>query len=186
MSAKLCTNRKGIIRNPILVGCTKFHQYIYGQRIIVETDHRPLVPLFQKPLFSVPARLQRFMMRLQAYDLDVKYKPGKEMFIADTLSRAPLPNNILKEIDDDLKLQCNLVLSNIDINDDVMDMIKNSSEIDQSILILKKYVRNGWPANKKAVDILAQPYYNIRQELHEINGNILKLNMILIPKSLRS
>lgn len=28
------------------------------------------------------------MLKIQCYDLDVKYKPGTELFIADTLSRA--------------------------------------------------------------------------------------------------
>lgn len=61
----------------ILFGCTRFHQYIYGHNVMVETDHKPLVTLFNKPLHKIPARLQRFMLRLLAYDLTVVYKPGK-------------------------------------------------------------------------------------------------------------
>ena len=34
-----------------------------------------------------PPRLQRMNLRLQPYDCMVKYKPSKEMVIADTLSR---------------------------------------------------------------------------------------------------
>lgn len=169
----------------ILVGCTKFHQYIYGQRIIVETDHRPLVPLFTKPLYSVPARLQRFMMRLQAYDLEVRYKPGKQMFLADTLSRAALPNNVLEEIDEDLKLHCNLVLSNINIDQDSLELIKKAAEADKAITIVRDYVKNGWPNNKKLINSVAQPYYNIRQDLHEIDGILLKLDRLVIPAKIR-
>lgn len=61
------------------------------------------------------------MMRLQAYDLEVKYKPGKEMYTTDTLSRASLPDSILEEIDDNLELHCNTVLSDIEINLDTLD-----------------------------------------------------------------
>jgi len=48
---------------------------------------------FKKPLFQTPQRLQRMMLRLQRYDLQVEYEPGKNLFIADTLSRAPEESN---------------------------------------------------------------------------------------------
>ena len=36
---------------------------------------------------DVPKRLQRMRLQLQRYNLDVIYKPGKHLFIADALSR---------------------------------------------------------------------------------------------------
>ena len=71
----------------IVYGCTKFHQYVYGKKVKVQTDHKPLEALFKKPLFQAPQRLQRMMLRLQRYDLQVEYEPGKNLLIADTLSR---------------------------------------------------------------------------------------------------
>lgn len=35
----------------------------------------------------MPKRLQRMMLELQKYDIDLHYLPGSKMFIADTLSR---------------------------------------------------------------------------------------------------
>lgn len=67
--------------------CHRFHQYIYGRKVQVETDHRPLESIFKKPLILCPLRLQRILIKLQQYELVVKYKPGKELLIADTLSR---------------------------------------------------------------------------------------------------
>lgn len=64
----------------ILFGCTRFHKFVYGSKVLVETDHKPLVSLFDKPLYKIPARLQRFMLRLQLYNLSVAYKPGKDNF----------------------------------------------------------------------------------------------------------
>jgi len=43
----------------IVYGCTKFHQYVYGKKVNVQTDHKPLEALFKKPLFQAPQRLQR-------------------------------------------------------------------------------------------------------------------------------
>ena len=76
----------------IVFGAERFHQYIYGRKTEVESDHKPLQVILPKPLENASPRLQRMMLRLQRYDLCVKYKPGKELVIADTLSRSSLEN----------------------------------------------------------------------------------------------
>ena len=68
----------------------KFHQYIYGRTTDVETDHKPLQCISNKPLHEAPLRLQKMMLILQRYDLKVKYVPGSELSVADALSRAYL------------------------------------------------------------------------------------------------
>ena len=57
---------------------------------MVHSDHQPLETIFKKPLSRAPRRLQRMMLRLQNYHFTVQYKKGKELFMADTLSRAAL------------------------------------------------------------------------------------------------
>lgn len=74
----------------------RFDQYLFGREVTVESDHKSLEAILKKPLLAAPKRLQRMMMRLQNYQLDVVYKKGQEMYIADTLSRAylPLPDHV--------------------------------------------------------------------------------------------
>jgi hypothetical protein len=76
----------------VVLGCTWFHDYIYGlKEIQVETDHKPLELIVKKlPLHEAPIRLQRMILQIQKYPLVVTYRPGKELLIADTLSRAHL------------------------------------------------------------------------------------------------
>ena len=65
---------------------------VYGRDLVnVETDHKPLEAIFMKSLALAPQRLQRMLLRLQKYNLKVKYKKGRKMLLADTLSRAYLP-----------------------------------------------------------------------------------------------
>ena len=71
----------------ILFGCERFHHYVYGRAINVESDHKPLESVMKKPLCSAPPRLQRMLLRLQKYDMLVMYKPGKSIPVADALSR---------------------------------------------------------------------------------------------------
>ena len=70
----------------ICFACTKFHQYIYGKECSVQTDHRPLEAIFRKPMNQTSPRLQRMLLKLQRYQLNVGYIPGKFMYVADTLS----------------------------------------------------------------------------------------------------
>ena len=75
--------------------CNKFHDYICGKRITVETNHQPLVSILNKPLHKAPLRLQRMMIVLQRYDINIVYKKGKELYVTDTLSRAYQPDNLM-------------------------------------------------------------------------------------------
>ena len=77
----------------ITFGCQKFAQYVSRrEKVNVETDHKPLQSVFKKSLLSAPCRLQRMLLRLQRYNLEMVYKPGSQMFVADHLSRASLSN----------------------------------------------------------------------------------------------
>ena len=61
----------------IVWGAEKFHTCVYRHRVIVETDHKPLEPIFKKPQNAAPPRLQRMLLKLTKYDLDVRYVPGR-------------------------------------------------------------------------------------------------------------
>ena len=68
--------------------------------IEVETDHKRPVNIFKKTLNHCPMSLQRMLLRLQQYDLEVIYRKGTELYVADTLSRAYQeigPNDTLEE-----------------------------------------------------------------------------------------
>lgn len=70
-------------------GLEKHHEYVYGREIVLWTDHKPLVSITQRSLgTAAPKRLQRLLLRLMQYDVQIKYMPGPELFLADTLSRA--------------------------------------------------------------------------------------------------
>ena len=53
----------------VMFACERFHIYIYGRKVIVETDHQPLIATSKKQLCDAPPRLQRLLLRIQKYDL---------------------------------------------------------------------------------------------------------------------
>ena len=84
----------------IVFACEKFVQYIYDRdNVHVQSDHKPLEVIFKRPWVTAPKRLQRVLLRLQLYSLDVTYVRGSEMYIADTLSRAYIPGNSIVHAD---------------------------------------------------------------------------------------
>ena len=77
----------------MLFALEKFHQFTYGRMTVVETDHRPLEMIFTKPLYKTPKGLHCILLRLAQYEIQVIYKPGKELFITDNPSRAYLEDH---------------------------------------------------------------------------------------------
>ena len=71
----------------ICFACNKFNQFLLGKRFIVESDHKPLITLFNKDLHICPLRAQRLMLSLQRFDFDIQFVPGKFLYTADVLSR---------------------------------------------------------------------------------------------------
>ena len=73
-----------------MFGLEHNHKYTCGRKVILYTDDKPLVSISSNPLVSAPKRLQRLLLRLQQFDAEISYRPGREMYLADTLSRAYL------------------------------------------------------------------------------------------------
>jgi hypothetical protein len=42
----------------------RFHQYIWGSSCEIDTDHKPLVNLFKKPLVECTTRIQRLLLKI--------------------------------------------------------------------------------------------------------------------------
>lgn len=78
----------------IVYGVKKFHQYLYGRKFELRTDHKPLVYIFNESK-SIPAmasgRVQRWALTLGAYQYSIKFQKGTENSTADAVSRLPLP-----------------------------------------------------------------------------------------------
>ncbi|XGW10312.1 hypothetical protein V3C99_012081 [Haemonchus contortus] len=77
----------------VVFALRRFHMFIYGLPTTVITDHQPLTALFQRS--NVSARILRWSLEVQRYNLHVKYVKEKANVIADALSRGTVSD--LKE-----------------------------------------------------------------------------------------
>lgn len=71
--------------------CERLSDYLIGLPFHIHTDHKPLVPLFSsKHLEELPIRVQCFHLRMMRFLFSISHVLGKDLIIADALSRAPV------------------------------------------------------------------------------------------------
>lgn len=166
----------------IVFACQRFHQYIYGRHVIVHSDHKPLSAIMKKPLHAAPPRLQRMMLSLQKYDLDVRHVSGKKVPIGDLLSRKPMPDS--SEIEG-LDLHVHTVLSSMTYTDRSLETVRKETKTDLQMKTLKRTIVQGWPDSRLDCPELVQEFYNHRDELSVADDLIFRGQTLIIPKSLR-
>ena len=173
----------------ITFGAHKFSQYISRrEKVTVETDHKPLESIFRKSLLDAPSRLQRMLLRLQRYNLEVGYKPGPQIFIADHLSRA----SIRETGPQDEEFQVFAVevegmgpLNSVKISSERLAQLQKATEQDPIMQTLKTTILVGWPEHREQTPVHIREYWNYREELTLHNGVLFKNQKVIIPKAMR-
>lgn len=168
----------------IVFGCKRFHQFIYGRKVRVQTDHKPIVSIMKKSLLNAPARLQRMILQLQRYDLQIEHLPGKDIPVADNLSRQFLPDSC-PGLSESFEAQVHMVTSNLPISDGKMIEIEKATLSDPQFVILKSVILEGWPLTRSDCPIEIRNFWNHRDELTVVGNIIFKGSKVVIPGSLR-
>ena len=138
----------------IVFACDHFEPYIFGQECVtVETDHQPLEMITRKPLNSAPKRLQRMLLQLQKFSLVVRYKKGKQMYLADTLSRAYVPE--VKVGESALEVAGVDHTAMLTLPTERLQQLSHASADDPVLSELRKTIQQGWPECK--ADITEAP-----------------------------
>lgn len=183
----------------ILLGVERFEQCVYGRPVKIQTDHKPLESIFRKSLHSAPKRLQRMLLRLQKYDLQVSYKKGTEMYLADTLSRAyrvrkSTRENVAEDVmyieemrgDIEGELEHISMIQYLPVSEPTLTAIQQATESDATLRELKTTIRRGWPATKAEVSANISGYFTFRDELSLQNGLVFKGERLVIPMSVKA
>ena len=168
----------------IVFSVKRFHQYVYGVKVDVQSDHKPLETILRKPLGTAPSRLQRMLLQLQRYDLNVIYTPGKELQIADTLSRATISEQ--QENCDTFDEKVVYALEPTEaLSADILEQLKNETLSDEVLQTLKNIHGHGWPQHRKQVDKRVIQYWPIRDTVSMRDGIIFAGERIVLPSKMR-
>ena len=166
-------------------GMEKFHYFLYGKKFTLETDQKPLASIYKKHMVEISPRIQRLVVRSFPYQpFDTQYRRGKEIPLADALSRVtPTPVE-----EDGIQLPIvavNLITSNIPVSSSEIDLIHGESDKDPPLNLLRHYIHMGWPIDRRMLPHELHTFWNYREDLSMENGLITKGARLLIPSTLR-
>ena len=150
------------------------------------THHKPLVPLLgSHPLDNLPARFLRFRLRLLRYHFNIVHVSGKDLTIADALSRAPAPSITANPDDailnDNAEAMLITAVDAIPASSEYLDEILSWQESDPVCEQLVQLITKGWP-HSSTVPPDIQSYVSHRSNLTlSSDGLLLFNNRVLVP-----
>ena len=171
----------------IVFALERLNHYTFGRTITVQSDHQPLQSIWKKSIVSASPRLQRLLLRLAHYDLNIEFLRGKENVIADTLSRVcPLQSTNPNAIDSNIDvISVHHITRSTPVSKTRLQELRLATQSDPTCSSLTKTVHEGWPQSKE--DCLEQllDFWSFRQEISEEDGLLYKNHRLIMPYSER-
>ena len=161
----------------VLWSCQHFHYYIYDREVTIITDHKPLERLLTTTL-NPPPRIQRWILKLQAYATNIRYEPGQNN-PADYLSRHPTDTSSADHQKPDQFVNI-VATDNAKTNFVNLETIAKETANDT---LLQKNV-SAIKTNKWSKDL--KPYFAIRHQLSLHDNTLLKNQQLVIPPTLQN
>ena len=93
----------------------------------------------------------------------VHHKPGKEILVADTLSRLHL--NEVDDLHEAFDAQVHSVMTNLPVSDQKILDLQASTASDPDMQQLIAVIKEGWPDHRNSCPPSVKPFWNYRDEL---------------------
>ena len=175
----------------VIFGLNKFHQFLYGRKFILVTDHRPLLTLFG-PKSPTPAlaanRLARWSLILNQYSYDIEYRSSSKHGNADALSRLPAgsdPDFDEEEDGADIDTVCTIEAISKQFEPSDATSLSKASKEDRTIAQVMKHIQEGWPSHTREGDSEVEVYHGLEDSLSTSEGCLLYGERVVIPSKLR-
>ena len=77
------------------------------------------------------------------------------------------------------------IVENLPISSNRLQELKSSTQTECELQTVMKMIKEGWPTHKKQVPPAIRNFWDIRNDLHEAEGIIMKSQKLVIPLSMR-
>ncbi len=127
-------------------------------------------------------------MQIQEYDIQLIYKKGSEMYLADALSRAFPLEHSEEQFERDINSErfIHLMSSESYVTDRNIAAIRSEILRDESMRQLCSQMEQGWSEHRSLVPPATRAYFPYRHDLTTQDGLIYKTHTLLIPLKLRA
>lgn len=120
------------------------------------------------------------ILNVRGYDVEIRYIPGCKQVLADTLSRASLPDTEQETYE---KFhETNMVQS---VSDERFEEFQKETKTDPELQVVLTLVKSGRPDMKQQVPMEARPYLTFRDEVLTADGLLFKEARLIVPRVLR-
>ena len=134
----------------LVYACENFSDYVLGKDILLEIDHKPLLPLLgSKSLDTLPSHVLRFRIHLTRFQYNINHVPGKTLYIADTLSRAPLSTSSINYEQKDAEMFVHAVMNSIPAISNYLDNFRKAQLQDKICCQQTEFCKSGRPSHKQ-------------------------------------
>ena len=124
-------------------------------------------------------------MRLMRYNPVAEHVPGKQLIIADTLSRHPIPQQDMAAVDlcQQVHVYVNSVTQHWPVSHDRLEAIRNATKGDETMQQVVQYTINGWPDNVGILCDDLKNLYSVRSHLSVADNLLIHDGRVVIPKA---
>ena len=169
-------------------GCQRMNLYLQGlPHFIVETDHKPLIPILNsKSLIDMSPRIQNMRMKQLRYSFTAQHVKGTNMEDADALSRSPHEKPDEKDnTEEEISCHINEVIKSMPVSTRYMGKIKEETKQDKTLQTVKEVMMKGWPNSKQECPKEVKPFWDSRHDITEVGGVLVKGTRLIIPAKLQ-
>ncbi|XP_055716586.1 uncharacterized protein K02A2.6-like isoform X1 [Phlebotomus papatasi] len=169
----------------IVYAFKKFYKYVFGHKVIVYSDHKPLKDLFN-PKGSGPSvasgRVARWNIFLSTFEYEIQFREGKKNANADALSRLPMSEEGIEDdaIDEFVSINTVREMSEPISSKEIRRVLKKEK-------ILREVLREtqqGWKVNQKLSPEMKY-FFRLRQSLSSEDGLLFYGARVVIPSKLQ-
>ena len=160
-------------------GVKRFHSYLYGHHFVLQTDHKPLVTLFNENREVPPQaanRIQRWALTLASYEYAIACRGTRQHANANAMSRLPLLD---KPAQTPVPAELVLLVEKLADAPISATQISKWTRQDPLLSTVLHYIQQGWPERADGDEI--KPYWSRRFELTVHQGCIIWCGRVVVP-----
>ena len=153
---------------------TKLHGYTYGRKVTAYNDHKPLSPYWRNVLKKNYVMLDFNECFVESWDMtsNKKYVKGKELLIADSLSRSQTTNQNRSKIEEEIETK-RLVHEDQSSKSHLAEIAEATAKdaVLQSVIL--HHISMGWKSSEPNVPVVG---ICVTPTIYEVSRYLCDLN----------